>query len=98
MTSSSCRMWVRANILAMESGVTGVYNITDGREIGVNEIAKELMDLFGILGSLCMKWDGKEMYTSRTWIFHGHGKRLDLSRWSHWRRGNGRLRTDFPCG
>ena len=35
---------VRANILAMESGATGVFNIAGGRRINLNELASILME------------------------------------------------------
>lgn len=42
---------VRANILAMENDVTGVFNIAGGIEISVNQLAEILMGISGMTGS-----------------------------------------------
>lgn len=39
---------VRANILAMESGATGVFNIAGGRRINLNELARNLGEIMGV--------------------------------------------------
>lgn len=39
---------VRANILAMESGASGVFNIAGGRRISLNELAANLSEITGI--------------------------------------------------
>lgn len=41
---------VRANILAMECGAEGVYNIGSGKETSINELATILMGLLGFSG------------------------------------------------
>jgi len=41
---------VRANILAMETGADGVYNIGSGKATSVNELAKLLISLLGFPG------------------------------------------------
>jgi UDP-glucose 4-epimerase len=39
---------VRANIMAMESGVSGVFNVAGGRRISLNELAASLSEITGI--------------------------------------------------
>jgi len=39
---------VRANILAMESSVSGVFNVAGGRRISLNELAASLSEITGI--------------------------------------------------
>ena len=41
---------VQANIKAMESGATGVFNVASGKETSVNELALILSKLFGFAG------------------------------------------------
>lgn len=43
---------VRANMLAMESNVTGVFNIASGERFGINELANKITEIIGMNLSL----------------------------------------------
>jgi UDP-glucose 4-epimerase len=39
---------IKANILAMEKNVEGVFNIACGRKISINELANKIMEIMGV--------------------------------------------------